>query len=270
MERQLLKDTCVRENGGSRYAELFCSLSKLHEDELDDGSGNALEEFKYIDSSTALGVNFFLLYEQIHPKANIIFEWDKSSPLKVGGKSNIDIRVQEDKIITFYESKFLEPYYMCNSRFTESYSLKENYYDHWKFTDEELVSILRDFQSFTYYNASQLFRHLLAIVNHIVHNKDLYKDITSVVLNSISWKMEDEYLNLLNLSRRSRSYAIKRRNILKQEETDVKDMIQRFIDHYVTDIIPKDITLSFETSTYNNNVSLINNHKEFKNRYFIR
>ena len=49
-----------------------------------------------------------------------------------------------------------------------------------------------------------------------------------------------------------------------------KDMIQRFIDHYVTDIIPKDITLSFETSTYNNNVSLINNHKEFKNRYFIR
>ena len=82
--------------------------------------------------------------------------------------------------------------------------------------------------------------------------------------------MEDEYLNLLNLSRRSRSYAIKRMNILKQEETDVKDMIQRFIDHYVTDIIPKDITLSFETSTYNNNVSLINNHKEFKNRYFIR
>ena len=82
--------------------------------------------------------------------------------------------------------------------------------------------------------------------------------------------MEDEYLNLLNLSRRSRSYAIKRMNILKQEETDVKDMIQRFIDHYVTDIIPKDITLSFETSTYNNNVNLINNHKEFKNRYFIR
>ena len=82
--------------------------------------------------------------------------------------------------------------------------------------------------------------------------------------------MEDEYLNLLNLSRRSRSSAIKRMNILKQEETDVKDMIQRFIDHYVTDIIPKDITLSFETSTYNNNVNLINNHKEFKNRYFIR
>lgn len=270
MERQLLKDICIRKNGESRDAELLCGLSTIHECELRNGSGNALEECKYIDSSTALGVNYFLLYEQIHPEANIVFEWDKSSPLKVGGKSNLDIRVLEDKKITFFESKFLEPYYMSNSCFSESYFKKENYYDHWKFSEEELTSILRDFQSITYCNASQLFRHLLAIVNHIVRFKDEYKNISSVVLNSISWRMEDEYIDLLNLSGRSRSYAIKRMNILKQEEKDVKDMIQRFICYYVTDIIPKDITLSFETSSYNNKVNLINNHKEFKDRYFIR
>ena len=82
--------------------------------------------------------------------------------------------------------------------------------------------------------------------------------------------MEEKYLGLLNLSDRSRSYAIKRMKILKQEETEVKDMINTFIDHYITDIIPKDIALSFETSTYNNIVYMINNHKGFKNRYFIQ
>lgn len=270
MERQLLKEIFIRKNSENRNADLLCVLSAIHECELRNGSGNALEECKYIDSSTALGVNYFLLYEQIHPEANIIFEWDKSSPLKVGGKSNLDIRVLEDKKVSFFESKFLEPYYMSNSQFTESYFKKENYYDHWTFSEEELASILRAFQSITYYNASQLFRHLLAIVNHIVRCKDEYKNITSIELNSISWRMEDEYIDLLKLSGRSRSYAIKRMNILRQEETEVKDMIQRFIVRYVADIIPKDMTFSFETSTYNDNVNLINNHKEFKERYFIR
>ena len=189
MDRKILKEALVGVNG-SRDVDLLVSLSKQHCDELENGSGNALKECHFIDSSTALGVNFFLLYEKLHPEATVMFEWDKSSPLKVGGKSNLDVKVDEGNKVMYYESKFLEPYYMINSRFTESYFIIENYYDHWKFTEDKLTDILRSFQSFTYYNASQLFRHLLAIVNHIIHNKDEYENVSTVELNSISWDME--------------------------------------------------------------------------------
>ena len=116
---------------------------------------------------------------------------------------------------------------MSNSRFTESYFMIENYYDHWKFTEDKLTDILRSFQSLTYYNASQLFRHLLAIVNHIIHNKDEYENVSIVELNSISWEMENEFIDLLKLTSKSKSYAIKRLKILREEELIVKDMFQK-------------------------------------------
>ena len=79
---------------------------------------------------------------------------------------------------------------MNNSRFTDSYFIIENYYDHWKVIEDKLPNILERIQKLTYYNASQLFRHLLAIVNHIIHNKDEYENVSTVELNSISWDME--------------------------------------------------------------------------------
>jgi len=270
MERETLKKAYIRTNGGERNLDLLCSLTDKHAKELKNGSGNAFEECRYIDSSTALGVNYFLIYEKLHPEASIIFEWDKSSPLKNGGKSNLDIRVTEGKKITFYESKFLEPYYMSNSRFTESYFILDNYYEHWKFTEKELAGILRRFQSFTYVNASQLFRHLLAIVNHIVTCKNNYTGITEVALNSISWEMEVEFLDLLELSQRSRSYAIKRLNIIRAEETKLKEMFRVFIKEHISCILPSNLRLVFECSKYNEVVNLIGNNKEFKDRYFIK
>ena len=269
MDRKILKEALVGVNG-SRDVDLLVSLSKQHYDELENGSGNALKECHFIDSSTALGVNFFLLYEKLHPEATVLFEWDKSSPLKVGGKSNLDIKVDKGKKVIYYESKFLEPYYMSNSRFTESYFMIENYYDHWKFTEDKLTDILRRFQSFTYYNASQLFRHLLAIVNHIIHNKDEYENVSIVELNCISWEMENEFLDFLKLTSKSKSYAIKRFKILKEEELIVKDMFKKIIEDYVSDVIPNNLTLSFETSRYNNVIDLIDNHEGFKKRYFIK
>ena len=269
MDRNILKEALVGVNG-KRDVDLLVSLSKQHYDELENGSGNALKECHFIDSSTALGVNFFLLYEKLHPEATVIFEWDKSSPLKVGGKSNLDVKVDKGKKVIYYESKFLEPYYMSNSPFTDSYFIIENYYDHWKFTEDKLTDILRSFQSLTYYNASQLFRHLLAIVNHIIHNKDEYENVSIVELNCISWEMENEFLDLLKLTSRSKSYAIKRFEILKEEELIVKDMFQKIIEDYVSDVIPNNLTLLFETSRYNNVIDLIDNHEGFKKRYFIK
>lgn len=62
MDRKILKEALVGVNG-KRDVDLLVSLSKQHYDELENGSGNALKECHFIDSSTALGVNFFLLYE---------------------------------------------------------------------------------------------------------------------------------------------------------------------------------------------------------------
>lgn len=269
MDRKILKEALVGVNG-SRDVDLLVSLSKQHYDELKNGSGNALKECHFIDSSTALGVNFFLLYEKLHPEATVIFEWDKSSPLKVGGKSNLDVKVDEGKKVIYYESKFLEPYYMSNSPFTDSYFMIENYYDHWKFTEDKLTDILRRCQSLTYYNASQLFRHLLAIVNHIIHNKDEYENVSDVELNSISWEMENEFIDFLRLTSRSKSYAINRFKRLKEEELRVKEIFKEIIEDYVSDVIPDNLTLSFETSRYNNVINLIENHEGFKKRYFIK
>ena len=159
---------------------------------------------------------------------------------------------------------------MSNSRFTESYFMIENYYDHWKFTEDKLTDILRRFQSLTYYNASQLFRHLLAIVNHIIHNKDEYENVSKVELNSISWEMENEFLDFLKLTSRLKSYAIKRFEILKEEELIVEDIFKEIIKDYVSDVIPDNLTLSFKTSRYNNVIDLIDNHEGFKKRYFIK
>lgn len=269
MDRNILKEALIGVNG-RRKVDLLVSLSKQHSDELKNGSGNAFEECHLIDSSTALGVNFFLLYEKLHPEATVIFEWDKSSPLKVGGKSNLDVKVDKGKKVIYYESKFLEPYYMNNSRFTDSYRIIKNYYDHWKFIEDKLPNILERIQKLTYYNASQLFRYLLAIVNHIIHNKDEYENVSIVELNSISWEMENEFIDLLKLTSRSKSHAIKRLKILKEEELIVKDMFQKIIEDYISDVIPNNLTLLFETSRYNNVIDLIDNHEGFKKRYFIK
>ena len=58
MDRNILKEALVGVNG-KRDVDLLVSLSKQHYDELKNGSGNALKECRFIDSSTALGVNFF-------------------------------------------------------------------------------------------------------------------------------------------------------------------------------------------------------------------
>ena len=115
-----------------------------------------------------------------------------------------------------------------------------------------------------------MFQHLLAIVNHIIHNKDEYENVSIVELNSISWEMENEFIDLLKLTSRSKSYAIKRFKILKEEELIVKDMFRKIIEDYISDVIQNNLTLLFETSRYNNVIDLIDNHEGFKKRYFIK
>ena len=82
--------------------------------------------------------------------------------------------------------------------------------------------------------------------------------------------MENEFIDLLRLTSRSKSYAIKRFEILKKEELIVKKTFQKIIEDYVSDVIPDNLTLSFETSRYNNVINLIENHEGFKKRYFIK
>ena len=52
MDRNILKEALIGVNG-RRDVDLLVSLSKQHYDELENGSGNALKECHFIDSSTA-------------------------------------------------------------------------------------------------------------------------------------------------------------------------------------------------------------------------
>ena len=82
--------------------------------------------------------------------------------------------------------------------------------------------------------------------------------------------MENEFIDFLRLTSRSKSYAINRFKRLKEEELRVKEIFKEIIEDYVSDVIPDNLTLSFETSRYNNVINLIDNHEGFKKRYFIK
>lgn len=272
MDRKILRDFLISKNEGKRHAELLCPLTDIHKKELEGGHGNAKDEYNYIDSSTALGVNYFLLLQAKNPSLELRFEWNESSPLTKGGKSNLDVMVKDGDKITFYESKFLEPYYMCNSRFADSYYQFENYHKHWSFSREELCTIIQDFQSPSYCNTSQLLRHLLAIVNHVINKPEAYKGIKMVELNSISWKMTEIYKEQLqshnNFSQRSMSFLDKRIKTLSREEDAAKAMFRDFIDKYVRCKLPNGIDFRFDTSCYNDKASEIDS-PEFMDRYFL-
>jgi hypothetical protein len=243
------------------YVKPIIELNKEKEDILLAGDGQSNpDEYKQINSSTGLAVNYYMILNEIGKIEELTFEDKVAKPLKCRGglKANIDVSYKRDGKIIYVESKFLEPYYSKNERLKESYFNKE-YYDVPDEYKDAWYQLLKDAQEYKYYNVSQLCRHLMAIWRK--HKKDK----TPIVLHSVMWSMPDIFIEEMNSTKDKDEY-IKRKRIIEEEAIKCHRRINEFLNRIGWK------NMAFEVLHYNDMLEDISTSKhldEFKRRYFL-
>ena len=242
--------------------EPIIPLSKEQQNQLLEGDGQKHKnEYKQINSSTGLAVNYYKILEDTGKIEKLQFEEKVEKPLKIKGgrKANLDVAYKSKGKQYYIESKFLEPYYSGNEHNTESYFKKE-YYDIPDNDKDAWYALLLDAQNYKIYNFSQLCRHLMAIWRK--HKEDKQLDI---VFQSVMWKMTDNFIE--NIDNEEDKEVLRSRIIVIDKEA--KSAKNR-IDKFLADIGWKNIT--FECIYYNDTLEDISSSKycyDFKQRYFL-
>ena len=242
--------------------EPIIPLSKEQQNQLLEGDGQKNKnEYKQINSSTGLAVNYYKILEDTGNIEKLQFEEKVEKPLKIKGgrKANLDVAYKSEGKQYYIESKFLEPYYSGNEHNTESYFKKE-YYDVPDNDKDAWYALLLDAQNYKIYNFSQLCRHLMAIWRK--HKEDKQLDI---VFQSVMWKMTDNFIE--NIDNEEEKEILRSRIIVIDKEA--KSAKSR-IDKFLADIDWKNIT--FESVYYNDileDISFSKYCSEFKQRYFL-
>lgn len=224
-----------------------------------DGQSNS-NEYKQINSSTGLAVNYFKILESIGNIEELVFEDKVAKPLigRGGRKANLDVSYKRDGKLFYVESKFLEPYYSNNEKNKESYFKKEKYPVP-ENDKSAWYDLLVEAQSYEYYNFSQLCRHLLAI-----WRKHEY-DSAPIVLQSITWLMPDAFIDRIE-SKDDKKFFRDRRILFVEEAQKCQDCINSFL---------KTIgwkNMLFESLYYNDIIDDISSspmYTEFKKRYLL-
>ena len=246
--------------------KVFCvkpiiELDKEEEKHLLEGDGQSNPyEYKQINSSTGLAVNYFKVLESMGNIEELVFEDKVAIPLKGKGgrKANLDVSYKKDGKLFYVESKFLEPYYANNEENKESYFKKENY----PVPDNDKVAwynLFVEAQSYEYYNFSQLCRHLWAIWRKHGH------DSAPIVLQCITWLMPDTFIDRME-SENDKKYFRNRREKYVEEAKKCNDCINSFL---------KTIrwkNMFFESLYYNDIIADISSspkYIEFKKRYLL-
>lgn len=202
---------------------------------LENGSGQPIQELNMINSSARLAVFYYKLLESSGKISALMFEWNKSTPLKIPQRknppANIDVRYETDNEIHFVESKYLEPYYSGNERIKKPYQ-EQQYYSA-TIPDPDVNVWVDKFKKVDYMtkyvNVTQLYRHLLAIYRHYLENLNIYIG-KKIVLESVSWVTTERFLNCVEKnSKRSRSYLEKRMHTIAIETKKVEIDINSFI-----------------------------------------
>lgn len=243
------------------YVKPIIELDKKKEDVLLAGDGQSNpEEYKQINSSTGLAMNYYMILNETGKIEDLTFEDKVAKPLKCKGglKANIDVSYKRDGKIIYVESKFLEPYYSENERLRESYFNKE-YYDVPDKDKEAWYNLLKDAQGYKYYNVSQLCRHLMAIWRK--HKEDS----TSIVLQSVTWAMPDAFIEEMENTKEKEEYR-KRKGIIYEEASKCQKRINEFLNQIGWK------NMAFEVLQYNNmleDISSLSYIEEFKKRYFL-
>ena len=104
------------------YVKPIIELDKNTEEILLAGDGQSNpDEYKQVNSSTGLAVNYYMILNETGKIEDLTFEDKVAKPLKCRGgmKANIDVSYKRDGKIIYVESKFLEPYYSENEHLRE-------------------------------------------------------------------------------------------------------------------------------------------------------
>lgn len=259
------------------YAQLGCHLSDDHVPHieplitpsdaqlaiLNEGDGQTPRQYKQVNSSTGLAVNYYKIIEDLGHVENLLFENKVAKPLKCGGRfANLDVSYLRNGKMVFVESKFLEPYYSGNETNRASYFDVDNYPAEVPVEDrKKWIRLFEDANRYEYYNFSQLCRHLLAIYRY-----GISRGITTpLVLQSVIWGMTDCFISFLK-NDEHRMAMRQRVESLKKESISCSERINSFL----TEISWSN--MSFEALKYNDLLADILDSRfadDFCKRYFM-
>lgn len=248
--------------------EPLIPLSQIQLENLDRGDGQTPGQFKQVNSSTGLAVNYYkLLEEQNKNIENLIFEDKVERPLKRGRYANLDVSYLCNGVMYYVESKFLEPYYSNNEKNSDSYENLSRYSSEVD-CKEQWIELFKQAKDYQYYNVSQLCRHLLAIYKHSIKLQKSQKKVPQkTILQSVSWKMTDSFINMLPEIKRN---ELQQRMIkIEEEKEKCRDCLNNFLSK-----LNNSYNIKFEIKQYNDETMLnpIKNHKLFEDfckRYLL-
>ena len=256
--------TTVKNNPVYHVAPLV-KLTKEQNYILTEGDGQTEDQYKQINSSTGLAVNYYKLLEELGAITDLVFENKIAKPLKKGGRfANLDVSYNRDGILYFVESKFLEPYYSGNE------TIKDSYFDVSKYPIEvednkgEWQKLFLQSTEFVYYNFSQLCRHLLALYRYTHGIKGSLYNGEKVVLQSVTWEMTPQFMK--KLDQKNSIDMQKRIEQLQAEANKCQEIFNSFITNIGWN------NMKFQTLHYNDMLDDIKSSKhyaEFCKRYFF-
>ena len=232
---------------------------------LSDGDGQTEDQYKQINSSTGLAVNYYKLLEELGAITDLVFENKIAKPLNKGGRfANLDVSYNRDGILYFVESKFLEPYYSGNETIKDSYLDISKYPVEVEENKEEWRNLFNKASEFEYYNFSQLCRHLLALYRYTHGIKGSEYKGEQVVLQSVTWEMTPQFMKKLD---QKNSIDMQKRIEQLQDEAN---RCQEIFNAFISNIGWKN--MKFQTLHYNhmlNDIKSSKHYAEFCKRYFF-
>ena len=232
---------------------------------LSDGDGQTEDQYKQINSSTGLAVNYYKILEELASITDLNFENKIAKPLNKGGRfANLDVCYKKNGVLHYVESKFLEPYYSGNETIKDSYLDISKYPVEVEENKEEWRNLFNKASEFEYYNFSQLCRHLLALYRYTHGIKGSEYKGEQVVLQSVTWEMTPQFMK--KLDQKNSIDMQKRIEQLQDEANRCQEIFNAFISNIGWN------NMKFQTLHYNDMLDDIKSSKhyaEFCKRYFF-
>ena len=232
---------------------------------LSDGDGQTEDQYKQINSSTGLAVNYYKILEELASITDLIFENKIAKPLNKGGRfANLDVSYKKNGVLYYVESKFLEPYYSGNETIKDSYLDISKYPVEVEENKEEWRNLFNKASEFEYYNFSQLCRHLLALYRYTHGIKGSEHKGEQVVLQSVTWEMTPQFMK--KLDQKNSIDMQKRIEQLQDEANRCQEIFNAFISNIGWN------NMKFQTLHYNdmlNDIKSSKHYAEFCKRYFF-
>ena len=232
---------------------------------LSDGDGQTEDQYKQINSSTGLAVNYYKILEELASITDLNFENKIAKPLNKGGRfANLDVSYKKNGVLHYVESKFLEPYYSGNETIKDSYLDISKYPVEVEENKEEWRNLFNKASEFEYYNFSQLCRHLLALYRYTHGIKGSEYKGEQVVLQSVTWEMTPQFMK--KLDQKNSIDMQKRIEQLQDEANRCQEIFNAFISNIGWN------NMKFQTLHYNdmlNDIKSSKHYAEFCKRYFF-